>query len=55
MSGLQSASIHENERSGSSWSLEWMLLPALIITASKSILNASELIKGAQFQPPQSR
>lgn len=52
MSGLHTASIHENERSGVAWSLEWMLLPTVIITASKSVLNLNELIGGAQFRAP---
>lgn len=50
MSGLHTASLHENERSGVAWTLEWMLLPPLVIMASKSVLNAGELIENAQFR-----
>jgi 3-carboxy-cis,cis-muconate cycloisomerase len=41
---LQSASLHENERSGVAWSLEWLALPAAIIGTGAASLTAIELI-----------
>ena len=45
MSGLNTASIHENERSGTAWTLEWMLIPALLITSANTVVNTKELIE----------
>ena len=44
MSGLNTASIHENERSGTAWTLEWMLVPSLLITSANTVVNTTELI-----------
>jgi 3-carboxy-cis,cis-muconate cycloisomerase len=45
MSGINTASIHENERSGASWALEWMLVPVLLITSADAVMNTNELIE----------
>ena len=50
MSGLNTASIHENERSGTAWTLEWMLVPALLITSANTVVNTKELIKNITIQ-----
>ncbi len=41
---LHHAMIHENERSGSAWTLEWLVLPQLLVSAGASLLTASELL-----------
>lgn len=41
--GLAQSLVHEQERSGVSWSLEMMLLPGLVVTAGRSLGAASEL------------
>ena len=49
MSGLSTASIHENERSGTSWTLEWMLVPTLLIASADTVVNTEELIETLTF------
>ena len=45
VSGLHQALIHEQERSGMAWALEWMILPIMAETTGKALLNAFELLK----------
>lgn len=49
MSGLNTASIHENERSGVAWTLEWLLLPPLFVAASSAIENTIKMIEAMMF------
>ena len=42
LSGLHQALVHEQERSGSAWTLEWMILPQMLIaTGASSRLGAN--------------
>lgn len=50
MNGLNFASIHENERSGSAWTLEWMLLPPLVIMTGCTAVHMSKIIDGLTFK-----
>jgi 3-carboxy-cis,cis-muconate cycloisomerase len=50
MSGINTASIHENERSGTAWTLEWMLVPALLITSANTVVNTNELIENIKIK-----
>jgi 3-carboxy-cis,cis-muconate cycloisomerase len=43
LSGMHHALVHEQERSGSSWSLEWLILPQMIVAASAALRLAAEL------------
>ncbi|NGO53087.1 3-carboxy-cis,cis-muconate cycloisomerase [Allomesorhizobium camelthorni] len=43
LSGMHHALVHEQERSGSSWSLEWLILPQMIVAASSALRLATEL------------
>ena len=45
VSGLHHAMVHEQERSGMAWSLEWMILPLMAETTGKALSNAAELLK----------
>jgi len=36
--------VHEQERSGSAWTLEWMLLPQMIVTTASATGRAQELL-----------
>ena len=45
LSGMHHALIHEQERSGSAWTLEWMLMPSMCIAAGKALLTAEELAR----------
>ena len=46
---LHQALIHENERSGAAWTLEWMLLPQMAITAGATLTHAARLLDGLTF------
>ncbi|WP_062228567.1 3-carboxy-cis,cis-muconate cycloisomerase [Aureimonas frigidaquae] len=50
---LQQAMVHENERSGAAWTLEWMVLPTMVISAGAALRHAQELLAGISFLPPQ--
>lgn len=50
MGGLHQSALHENERSGSSWSLEWMLFPQLMVATGASLCNGAQLLKQLQFE-----
>ncbi len=43
VSAMHSALIHEQERSGSAWSLEWMILPQMAEATGRSLTAALEL------------
>ncbi len=42
--GMHHTLIHEQERSGAAWSLEWMILPQMAITTSRSLVTGQTLI-----------
>jgi 3-carboxy-cis,cis-muconate cycloisomerase len=42
---LNLAMIHENERSGVAWSLEWLTLPTMLVSTGASLAHASSLIE----------
>ncbi|MEP7452353.1 3-carboxy-cis,cis-muconate cycloisomerase [Phyllobacterium sp. SB3] len=46
LSGMHLALVHEQERSGSAWSLEWMLLPQMAVAAAAS-LNLAQRVCGS--------
>ena len=41
---LHHAMLHENERSGVAWTLEWLTLPQLIVSTGASVRTASQLL-----------
>jgi len=43
--------VHEGERSGAAWTLEWMVLPSLAETTGAALRHATRLIDGARFVP----
>ncbi|WP_295806090.1 3-carboxy-cis,cis-muconate cycloisomerase [uncultured Nitratireductor sp.] len=49
--GMHQALVHENERSGAAWTLEWMLLPQMIVATGAATLKSAELIDGLTFRP----
>lgn len=49
MSGIHTTLVAEQERSGSAWTLEWMLLPGLAVAAGASLRIADTLLAGAEF------
>jgi 3-carboxy-cis,cis-muconate cycloisomerase len=42
---LHQALVHENERSGAAWTLEWLALPQMLITAGASLRLANQLAR----------
>ena len=40
---MNQALVHENERSGSAWTLEWMTLPQMCVAAGASLRHAAAL------------
>jgi len=42
--GLHQALVHEQERSGVAWALEWMILPDMIEATGASLERAGELL-----------
>jgi 3-carboxy-cis,cis-muconate cycloisomerase len=45
VSGLHHSLVHENERSGAAWTLEWMLLPQMAMAAGAATRIAEELLE----------
>lgn len=45
VAGMHQAQLHEMERSGAAWTLEWMILPQMCETAGVSLTAASALIE----------
>lgn len=43
LSGIHHAMVHEQERSGAAWTLEWMILPQLVIACGTSLRLAGAL------------
>ena len=46
--GMQHAAVHEQERSGSAWTLEWLLLPQICVAAGASLRTALRLLQSIQ-------
>ena len=44
--GLNQALVHEQERSGAAWTLEWLLLPPLVIATAAALRTAGDLAAG---------
>lgn len=49
LSGMHQALVHENERSGAAWTLEWMLLPQMVMAAGAALRLAGEAVEGMSF------
>jgi 3-carboxy-cis,cis-muconate cycloisomerase len=46
---LHQALVHENERSGAAWTLEWMLLPQMVVATAAGLRSAQALAGGMSF------
>lgn len=49
VSGMHQALVHENERSGAAWTLEWMLLPQMVVAAGAALRIAADVAGGISF------
>jgi 3-carboxy-cis,cis-muconate cycloisomerase len=43
------ALVHENERSGAAWTLEWLVLPQMVVAAAAALRHTTALCAGLQF------
>jgi 3-carboxy-cis,cis-muconate cycloisomerase len=43
------ALIHENERSGAAWTLEWLILPQMVVATGAALRHAAALCAGTRF------
>jgi len=51
IAGMHHALVHEQERSGAAWGLEWMILPQMAMTTARSIAAAQELCGCIRLTP----
>lgn len=49
VSGMHHAQIHEQERSGAAWTLEWMLLPQICVATGASTRTALSLLANVEW------
>jgi 3-carboxy-cis,cis-muconate cycloisomerase len=49
LSGMHHTMVHENERSGAAWTLEWMLLPQMAVATAAALRTADGLLEGLTF------
>ena len=49
LSGMHQSLVHENERSGAAWTLEWMLLPQMAVATGAALRTAEDLIGAVRF------
>jgi 3-carboxy-cis,cis-muconate cycloisomerase len=47
--GLHQAMVHENERSGAAWTLEWLILPQMLRNTAGALRIASDLAGAIRF------
>lgn len=43
ISGMHQSLVHEQERSGAAWTLEWLILPQMVIATAASLRHAQEM------------
>jgi 3-carboxy-cis,cis-muconate cycloisomerase len=48
ISGLHQSLVHEQERSGAAWTLEWLLLPQMVVATGAALRLAAELVGNIQ-------
>jgi 3-carboxy-cis,cis-muconate cycloisomerase len=44
LAGAHQALVHEQERSGAAWTLEWLVLPQMLLTTAASLRTAIALL-----------
>lgn len=49
LSAMHLSLVHENERSGSAWTLEWMVLPQMMIATGAALRTAGSLFQSITF------
>ncbi len=51
VAAMHHAMVHENERSGAAWTLEWLTLPQMTIATAAALRTAEALVASLGFQP----
>lgn len=49
VAGMHQSLVHENERSGAAWTLEWMLLPQMAVATGAALRTADALLRAVSF------
>lgn len=49
LAGIHAALVHENERSGAAWTLEWMILPQMVLASAAGLRTAETVLAGLRF------
>jgi 3-carboxy-cis,cis-muconate cycloisomerase len=49
LGALHQALVHENERSGAAWTLEWLVLPPMVAATAAALRHATTLCQGMRF------
>ena len=44
LGGMAQAAVHEQERSGAAWTLEWLIVPQMVVATGASLRLASDLM-----------
>jgi 3-carboxy-cis,cis-muconate cycloisomerase len=50
VAGMHQAIVHENERSGAAWTLEWLILPQMTVATGAALRIAANLAGSLSFQ-----
>lgn len=48
LGGLVQAAVHEQERSGAAWTLEWLILPQMVVACGSALRLAGELVSSVR-------
>ena len=49
LSGMHQALVHEQERSGAAWTLEWMVLPPMVVATGAALSRGLTLLNALQI------
>ena len=44
IAGMHTALVHEQERSGAAWTLEWLILPQMVVATAASLRTGLSLL-----------
>lgn len=48
LAGMHQSLVHEQERSGAAWTLEWMILPQMVMATSAALVRAGRLLSNVE-------
>ncbi|HMB48387.1 MAG TPA: 3-carboxy-cis,cis-muconate cycloisomerase [Afifellaceae bacterium] len=50
LSAMHQSMVHENERSGAAWTVEWMILPQMVVATAAALESAGRLLASIELQ-----